>query len=413
MANLVTQYLQQNALERQNLERQVKAFNNPDVDIKIPFGRTISEIYKWEQKIKSLIQLYDLPNGKKGADRDMFEGTLTNNFNWGGNADWKAITYVARNALNQPDNTNQGAAQLAALVNQLPLLAQQVWTNPWLDGLEVIPGTTYAYGPFHDRTNNNILADPTNFRSVVHQKPFIQGRYAAVVGQTTAQFQSRNTCERLGRIVNKVMQGFQGMALTWYNQQINNDPNTLPRTFENHRHELQPVSPTAKYGLFAKIKERFISSAAKKAALNEIKDMSIYNYVQPIGANGRIESRNMNSFIETYKEALYIAELDYGSIEIQQRRFFEKIDKETGLYCMHEINRSMGPPHNHNLTMEEIYTIATLYSVNMLYGDKYSREMFKFTERPGKTEHYFNRKRYNNNIMIEDRPNKNYWDTDD
>jgi len=38
MANLVTQYLQQNALEQQNLERQVKAFNNPDVDIKIPFG---------------------------------------------------------------------------------------------------------------------------------------------------------------------------------------------------------------------------------------------------------------------------------------------------------------------------------------------------------------------------------------
>src|SRR5438874_1553815 len=41
---------------------------------------------------------------------------------------------------------------------------------------------------------------------------------------------------------------------------------------------IQPVSPTVKYGLFAKIKERFISSAAKKAALNEIEDMSIYNY---------------------------------------------------------------------------------------------------------------------------------------
>ena len=243
--------------------------------------------------------------------------------------------------MNQPDNNNQNAVQLAALVNQLPPLGQQVWTNPWLDGLEVIPGTTYAHGPFHNGTNNNVLADPTNFRSVVHQKPFIQGKYAVAAGQTTAQFESRNICERLGRIVNKVMQGFQGMALTWYNQQINNNPNTLPRTFENHRHELQPVSPTAKYGLFAKIKERFISSAAKKAALNEIEDMSIYNYVQPIGANDRVEPRNMNSFIKTYKEALYIAGLDYGSIEIQQKRFFEKIDKETGLYCMHEINRSM------------------------------------------------------------------------
>src|SRR5256884_8482973 len=126
MANLVTQYLQQNALEQQNLERQVKAFNNPDVDIKIPFGGTISEIYKWEQKIRSLIQLYDLPNGKKGADRDMFGETLTNNFVWGGNANWKAITYIARNVLNQPDDTNQNAGQLAALVNQLSPLAEQV-----------------------------------------------------------------------------------------------------------------------------------------------------------------------------------------------------------------------------------------------------------------------------------------------
>ena len=33
MANLVTQYLQQNALEQQHLERQVKAFNNPIITI--------------------------------------------------------------------------------------------------------------------------------------------------------------------------------------------------------------------------------------------------------------------------------------------------------------------------------------------------------------------------------------------
>ena len=51
MANLVTQYLQQNALEQQNLERQVKAFNNPDVDIKIPFGGTISEIYNGNKRL--------------------------------------------------------------------------------------------------------------------------------------------------------------------------------------------------------------------------------------------------------------------------------------------------------------------------------------------------------------------------
>ncbi len=413
MANLVTQYLQQNALEQQNLERQVKAFNNPDVDIKIPFGGTISEIYKWEQKVKSLIQLYDLPSGKKGADRDMFGGTLTNNFDWGGNNDWKAITYIARNNLNQPNNNNQNAAELAALVNQLPPLAQQIRTNPWLDGLQVIPGTAYAHGPFHDGNNNDNVADPTNFRSVVHQVPFIQGKYAAVAGQTTAQFQPQNLCERSGRIVNKVMQGFQGIALTWFTQQITSNPNALPRTFENHRHELQPLSPTGTYGLFAKIKERFISSAAKKAALKEIGKMSIYNYLQPKGANGQLEPRNMNTFIETYKEAMYLAELNYGSTECQQEQFFGKIDKETAGHCIQEINRVMGPPHNHTLTMEEIYVIATNYSVNMLYGDTYSRELFKFTEDPKKINRYFDRKRYNNNIMVENQPNENYWESND
>src|SRR5688572_4852584 len=158
MANLVTQYLQQNALEQQQLERQVKAFNNPEVDISIPFGGTISEIYKWEQKVRSIIQLYNLPSGLQGADRDMFGGTLTNNFNWAGNNDWKAINYAIRLPLNQPNNNNQNAAQLAGLVNQLPPLPQQVRTNPWLDGLTVIPGTAYAHGPFHNGTDGNHAA---------------------------------------------------------------------------------------------------------------------------------------------------------------------------------------------------------------------------------------------------------------
>ena len=126
--NLVTQYLQQNALEQQHLERQVKLFNNPEVDISIPFGGTISEIYKWEQKVRSIMQLYGLPSGLQGADRDMYGGTLTNNFVWGNNNDWKAISYAARPALNQPDNTDLNANALAGLINQLPPLPQQVWT---------------------------------------------------------------------------------------------------------------------------------------------------------------------------------------------------------------------------------------------------------------------------------------------
>ena len=141
------------------------------------------------------------------------------------------------------------------------------------------------------------------------------------------------------------------------------------------------------------------------------------NQISPItainGANGQLEPRNMNTFIETYKEAMYLAELNYGSTECQQERFFEKIDKETAGHCIQEINRVMGPPHNHTLTMEEIYVIATNYSVNMLYGDTYSRELFKFTKDPKKINRYFDRKRYNNNIMVENQPNENYWENND
>ena len=153
-----------------------------------------------------------------------------------------------------------------------------VHTNPWLDGLEVIPGTAYAHGPFHDENNADQPADPTNFRSVIYSKPMIQGKFAANAGGvTTNQFEPENLCERSGKLVNKVLRGFTGIALTWYNQQINENPNTLPRTFENHRHELQPEDPHGNYGLFAKIKARFIDSAAIETALNEIEKMNIFD----------------------------------------------------------------------------------------------------------------------------------------
>ena len=80
----------------------------------------------------------------------MYEETLTNNFNWRNNPDWKAISYVGRPNLNRPDNTDLDANALARLINQLPPLAQQIRTNPWLDGLEVVPGTAYAHGPFYN-----------------------------------------------------------------------------------------------------------------------------------------------------------------------------------------------------------------------------------------------------------------------
>ena len=38
----------------------------------------------------------------------------------------------------------------------------------------------------------------------------------------------------------------------------------------------------------------------------------IINYKWPVGLDGRMELRNMNTFIEIYKEALFIAKLNYG-----------------------------------------------------------------------------------------------------
>src|ERR1041385_5188507 len=120
----------------------------------------------------------------------------------------------------------------------------------------------------------------------------------------------------------------------------------------------------------------------------------------------------MNTFIETYKEALFIAELNYGSVIIQQKRFLEKIDEKTAIHCREEISRATAPPHNYKMTMEDVYILATRYSVNMLYGETYSREIYKFTEDPGKTNKYFTRKRYNHNLTYNEQPNKNYWEED-
>ena len=121
----------------------------------------------------------------------------------------------------------------------------------------------------------------------------------------------------------------------------------------------------------------------------------------------------MNTFVETYKEALFIAGLDYGSVIIQQKRFLEKIDNVTAQHCRGEISRVTAPPHNYIMTMDDVYKVATRYSVNMLYGETYSREIYKFTEDPRKTEKYFQRKRYNNNVTYNEQPNKNYWEEND
>ena len=90
----------------------------------------------------------------------------------------------------------------------------------------------------------------------------------------------------------------------------------------------------------------------------------------------------------------------------------EKIDKETAIHCREEISRATASPHNYKMTMRDVYILATRYSVNMLYGETYSREIYKFTEDPGKTNKYFTRKRYNHNITYDKQPNKNYWEED-
>src|ERR1700722_5123869 len=125
MANLVTQWEQFNALLRSELAREASKFNNSDLsDINIKFSGTLRDIYKGEQQTKVAISMYDLPNGLIGATQDQFNGTFVNNFNWGGNNAWKAITYQVRAPLNGPQAARiPTALELAGMVNQLPPLA--------------------------------------------------------------------------------------------------------------------------------------------------------------------------------------------------------------------------------------------------------------------------------------------------
>src|SRR5277367_1570699 len=106
--------------------------------------------------------------------------------------------------------------------------------------------------------------------------------------------------------------------------------------------------------------------------------------------------RNMASFIEAYKEALYISEVDYGSIEHQRLKFLSKIDQQMATHIQTRISDSMGPPHNHMLTMDEIYIIATNFSVNMKYGADYASEVYNFLQPNRDTR--FIRKRLTHNI---------------
>jgi hypothetical protein len=125
-ANLQVQWIQINGITHNDLQRQVRGFNNPEIDrSSIPtFNGVMSEVYKWEQKVRSLIQLQRYPNGNVGTYHNDYNGTLAQ-LNWGGKPQWNTLTYNARNPLIVP--RNGGGAQAPGdptLVNQQPPLPQ-------------------------------------------------------------------------------------------------------------------------------------------------------------------------------------------------------------------------------------------------------------------------------------------------
>jgi hypothetical protein len=181
----------------------------------------------------------------------------------------------------------------------------------------------------------------------------------------------------------------------------------IPRCFENHQWNGQAVHAQGKYGLFAMVKERFIPASVKEATFLKIEQMTIFNYERPLSESGRPEMRNMATFTEVYREALYIAELDYGSIEIQRHKFLEKIDPKTAKHLRAQMSDLMAPPHNHQTTIDELFQMAIQYSVNIKYGADYGGEVYSFLEPGG--DNRFIRKRFNNNIMINNKGNDEYW----
>jgi len=399
MANLITQWTHINGIRKTELTQTAREFNKPTIGPlqNIAFNGTMSDVYKWEQQITAAIQLKDLPKGTHNQPQTkLFNGVAINLNGWGTVPQtWQLVTY---NAINPIVPANAGVAALPATIatyaGQHPPLAQQVWTNPLLDGIEIVEGNVQAH--IHFGAAQNDPPDPTDPRSVTHSYPELRGKYAVGAGATTAQFQPANTCERSRHIINQVLSGFRDNALSWITRLIQENPNSIPRTFHNHKWEGQAPSPTGKYGLFAMVRERFIPASVKTAVLGQLEQMNIYNYERPISGSGRTEMRNMASFIEAYKEALYISEVDYGSIEHQRLKFLSKIDQQTATHIQTRISDSMGPPHNHMLTMNEIYIIATNFSVNMKYGAAYANEVYNFLQPHGDTR--FIRKRFTHNI---------------
>ena len=127
MANLVVQWIQINGIRTTPLVQQVKNFNNPDLsDINITFNGVMSEVYRWEQKVRSVIQLHEMPLGNQGALHDSFNGTLAN-INWGGNPQWPALQYNVILPLVVPNNTTRlpNAAEIATFTEQRPPLPNQ------------------------------------------------------------------------------------------------------------------------------------------------------------------------------------------------------------------------------------------------------------------------------------------------
>jgi hypothetical protein len=327
MANLIIQWTQINGLKAAPLIQQVKNFNDPNLsNINITFNGVMSEVYRWEQRVRTAIQLHNMPDGTRGALHNSFNGTI-GQINFGGKPNWQALQYNTIPDLNVPANA-AGVAPVAAVevyIEQRPPLNPQnsvCWANPLLDGIELVNGHVRAH-IFNANGTQDTVADPTNPHSVTHSYPEIRGKFSNAITEVGPPevHHPQNRCERSQKFVNKILEGFRGTAVTWLENMRNRDVNMLPRCFENHRWEGQTVSPNNIYGLFLMVKKRFIPASVKEATFLKIEQMTIYNYERPLSETGKPEMRNMATFTEVYREALYIAELDYGSIEIQRQIF--------------------------------------------------------------------------------------------
>ena len=409
--NAFNESLRTIAVHRSDQTQLLEKYNNFHVDLTgIPnFDGTGESAWHFIQALTILSQSRGWPTGQKGTgrfinaanvytearanatgaphhpfSRDIDAATTTQQEKNQGLAKkqpWEFITY---NAYNQPEigATGQG-------LNGSPTLAQQVWTNPELDGYELVEGTTII------AANGRLATAQTCY-------PRIRGKFRAIAAPadgTTFQFGPTNDCQRSQRLIQALLVKFVGSARNWL-LTYQTDPNNLtnfPRTLFSHRFTGQAEKPNNGYGFIDLLEEEFLPQSFRDEKYLELKQLNYLNYPLPVNSlTGQVEPRNMRTFVRWYETCLGIAKMKgaYGDMINEKFEFYQKIKPDIiEALNTYEINNN-APFAN----MKKVYEKAIEIESKLIYRGRTSSSVLPFI---GKTQnipnyHFMHESSYRN-----------------